>query len=431
MGMAASQARLLTITARIHDVEYQAQSIQNAKIQLATQSDQVYNEYLEALDATTLTVSDWQGNPIVATFNTLCGKNAVDSGNQYALKDEKGRLIVEEEIKDAYDNYIDDGGKDDPYAFAMYMLNDECIGNLDDGTFDENLSDAQTEVAEENSNDSSLNSLKESMQKILDDAEVSDYNDLDEESRAEYDELEKAYNYKLYNNYAEQVYYKATSGETDFDQEMFDYYVNIYKQIQAAGGNCISISDYNGLNGDAATDSDWLTNMVKAGKITIDIVNKDNKTGELTFSSTSPSSDTYVGYTESTAIDSKALAKAEAEYEYKMKQIDQKDEKFDMIVSNPPYIPPQDREGLQIEVKDHEPAAALFTQDEKGLEFYIKITSEAHKYMTQNASLIYEVGINQAENVMEIMKNNGYKDINYLTDLSGIKRVVYGILENK
>ena len=333
MGMAASQARLLTITARIHDVEYQAQSIQNAKIQLATQSDQVYNEYLEALDATTLTVSDWQGNPIVATFNTLCGKNAVDSGNQYALKDEKGRLIVEEEIKDAYDNYIDDGGKDDPYAFAMYMLNDECIGNLDDGTFDENLSNAQTEVAEENSNDSSLNSLKESMQKILDDAEVSDYNDLDEESRAEYDELEKAYNYKLYNNYAEQVYYKATSGETDFDQEMFDYYVNIYKQIQAAGGNCISISDYNGLNGDVATDSDWLTNMVKAGKITIDIVNKDNKTGELTFSSTSPSSDTYVGYTESTAIDSKALAKAEAEYEYKMKQIDQKDEKFDMDLS--------------------------------------------------------------------------------------------------
>ena len=73
--------------------------------------------------------------------------------------------------------------------------------------------------------------------------------------------------------------------------------------------------------------------MVKAGKITIDIVNKDNKTGELTFSSTSPSSDTYVGYTESTAIDSKALAKAEAEYEYKMKQIDQKDEKFDMDLS--------------------------------------------------------------------------------------------------
>ena len=55
MGMAASQARLLTITARLHDVEYQAQSIQNAKISLATQQDDVYQKYLDALDATTLT----------------------------------------------------------------------------------------------------------------------------------------------------------------------------------------------------------------------------------------------------------------------------------------------------------------------------------------------------------------------------------------
>ena len=54
MGMAASQARLLSITARIHDVEYQAQSIQNAKLQLATQEDRIYTEYNEALNATTL-----------------------------------------------------------------------------------------------------------------------------------------------------------------------------------------------------------------------------------------------------------------------------------------------------------------------------------------------------------------------------------------
>ena len=52
MGMAASQARLLTITARMHDVEYAAQSIQNAKVALATQSDEAYKAYMEALDAT-------------------------------------------------------------------------------------------------------------------------------------------------------------------------------------------------------------------------------------------------------------------------------------------------------------------------------------------------------------------------------------------
>ena len=50
--------------------------------------------------------------------------------------------------------------------------------------------------------------------------------------------------------------------------------------------------------------------------------------------------------------------------------------RFDLIVSNPPYIPLSQKEGLQIEVKDFEPASALFTADEKGLEFYEKITKE-------------------------------------------------------
>ena len=68
MGMAASQARLLTITARLHDVEYKAQSIQNAKIQLSTQSDQVYNEYLEALNATSLTIT---APPISIVLSTV------------------------------------------------------------------------------------------------------------------------------------------------------------------------------------------------------------------------------------------------------------------------------------------------------------------------------------------------------------------------
>ena len=340
MGMAASQARLLTITARIHDVEYQAQAIQNAKVQLATQSDQVYNEYLEALDAQTLVVNDWQGNPIVATFNTLCGKNAVDSIHQYALRDEKGRLIVPDDVKEDYDNYIDDKGKDDPYAFAMYMLNDESLGNLENGEFNENLSNAETAVAEENSDDTELTSLKESMDNILAKAGDDGYNALDDKDKAKYDELEKAYTFKLYSNYAEQIFNKAagvTPGDSDefdkFNQELFDYYVNIYKQIQAAGGNCISIADYNGMNGDASNNSEWLTNMVQAGKITIEIINKNSTTGELSFDTTSPNSDTYIGYTETTAIDSAALAKAEAEYEHKMKQIDAKDEKFDMDLS--------------------------------------------------------------------------------------------------
>ena len=134
MGMAASQARLLTITARMHDVEYQAQSIQNAKVQLATKSDEVYQDYLEALDATTLTVKDSNGNTISANFNNLWGRNAVDTViNKYAIQDEHGNLIVSEDIKEAYDNYMTDKGSNtsSPYAFAIYMIGGKESVQLD------------------------------------------------------------------------------------------------------------------------------------------------------------------------------------------------------------------------------------------------------------------------------------------------------------
>ena len=73
--------------------------------------------------------------------------------------------------------------------------------------------------------------------------------------------------------------------------------------------------------------------MIECGKITIDIVNTDSKTGEVSFNGTSPSSDSYVSYTTTITMDKTALAKAEAEYEHKTKQIDQKDKKYDNDLS--------------------------------------------------------------------------------------------------
>lgn len=202
MGMAASQARLLTITARMHDVEYKAQSIQNAKIQLSTQSDQVYQEYLEALDATTLTVDDINGNTITANFNNLVGKNGVETGNNYALRTSNGQLIVEDDVKDAYDEY--DGN--DPYEFAMMMIYGDAGNALDR----DNLEDCENQVFENNSNIGSddMNSMiavKEKMEKILTDNGVEDYNDLTDEAKDEYDELEQAYKYKLYKNFGSEI----------------------------------------------------------------------------------------------------------------------------------------------------------------------------------------------------------------------------------
>lgn len=101
------------------------------------------------------------------------------------------------------------------------------------------------------------------------------------------------------------------------------------------------------------------------------------------------------------------------------------DEKFDMIVSNPPYIPPKLKETIQKEVS-FEPDLALYTTDEKGLEFYEKITSDAKKFLNEDGYLMFELGLGQSQDVAEIMDKNGFKEIKVLKDLANIDRVIWG-----
>ena len=348
MGMAASQARLLTLTARMHDVEYQAQSIQNAKIQLATQSDQVYQDYLEALDATTLTIKDYEGNTIPANFNNLFGIDSVNTKDKYALFDERGRLVVEDEIATAYNEFKNSGAESDAYAFAMWMLNPNGCNPEDI-----DLTDAENTVAADTSN---LSDKSDKLNKILSnlgERDITEKSDLQnaivdaensgdatrakafKEALDEYEGLEKSYRYKLYQQNAEKVYNKqyGEEGEGYFDQDDFNYYVRMYNEIQQAGG-CVSIDEFNGpLNGDASTDGDWLKNQLSSGKFSISIVNTDKKNGDISFSTTSTATDSSLTETTTSTIDKKALAKAEAEYEHESKKIDQKDKKYDMELS--------------------------------------------------------------------------------------------------
>ncbi|AVD36809.1 peptide chain release factor N(5)-glutamine methyltransferase [Clostridioides difficile] len=99
--------------------------------------------------------------------------------------------------------------------------------------------------------------------------------------------------------------------------------------------------------------------------------------------------------------------------------------KFDIIVSNPPYIKKQDIETLHTQVKDYEPYNAL-EGGEDGLDFYRRITEQGKKYLNKFGILAYEVGHNQAEDVINIMKSNGYKKIYTKKDIQGIDRVVIG-----
>ena len=97
------------------------------------------------------------------------------------------------------------------------------------------------------------------------------------------------------------------------------------------------------------------------------------------------------------------------------------EEKFDLIISNPPYIPSGTI--LQEEVQK-EPSIALYAEN-NGLEFYEKIIKNAPKYLNPNGYLMFELGIGEAEAVKSLLEKD-FENIVILNDLSGIERVIYG-----
>lgn len=103
------------------------------------------------------------------------------------------------------------------------------------------------------------------------------------------------------------------------------------------------------------------------------------------------------------------------------------DEKFDIIISNPPYIPPKFKKSIQQEVS-FEPELALYTSDEKGLEFYEKIIQKAPEFLNEKGYILFELGIGQSKDVAELLKNNGFTNIKVVKDLAGIDRVIFGKL---
>ena len=101
-------------------------------------------------------------------------------------------------------------------------------------------------------------------------------------------------------------------------------------------------------------------------------------------------------------------------------------EKFDIIVSNPPYIDIEFKKDMQEEVLKFEPHNALFAEN-SGMLFYEKIIKNARNYLNQNGILAFEVGINQAQKVKELLENSNFSKVIIITDLSSIDRVVLGM----
>lgn len=96
---------------------------------------------------------------------------------------------------------------------------------------------------------------------------------------------------------------------------------------------------------------------------------------------------------------------------------------FDVIVSNPPYIPTDVIEGLSPEVKEFEPMLALDGMKD-GLEFYRRLAIESKKYLKKGGYLFMEIGCEQAESVMHLLEVNGYTQLCVIKDLANLDRVV-------
>lgn len=99
------------------------------------------------------------------------------------------------------------------------------------------------------------------------------------------------------------------------------------------------------------------------------------------------------------------------------------DNKYSMILSNPPYIRTDVIADLEPEVREHEPMLALDgTAD--GLYFYREITDKAWEYLENNGILMYEIGYDQALEVSDMLRQRGYTDIAVIKDFAGLDRVV-------
>ena len=100
---------------------------------------------------------------------------------------------------------------------------------------------------------------------------------------------------------------------------------------------------------------------------------------------------------------------------------------FDVIVCNPPYIPSGDIAGLDVSVRDYEPLMALDGGPD-GLDFYRFIAAKWKSAIRLGGSLLFEVGVGQAQDVEEILSQNGFEQIQTTADTQGIWRVVEGTI---
>lgn len=366
MGMSASQANLLTLTSRLHDIEYKAQNIESKKIALATQKDELYQTYCDALDKTKIQVafrnSNGTSSYVDATFSSVCTYDE-NRQKQYAIRDSQtGKVIVDSEVYNAYT----EGCFSDKYSFAWAMMgmglsysysdvnmngaygqgNQVGIGTNSEGNFgsettegSENLfmTDAERYAFDKYKAENPSGKVVTAYNNLLETSNNSESTTSEKREALNSFRSELYSNSEIRNNTYEYMRRDKTAPQEpveynedlpeNMDIQMFNYYVNLFDEIQANGG-CQEI-DAQYTSGDDGAE--WFNNMVTSGRVLIDFFD-DNNSAKKEWKETSVATSTNQNYLTEVS-DEKDLKKAEATYEYEQDKINKKDTKYDQDLS--------------------------------------------------------------------------------------------------
>ena len=97
--------------------------------------------------------------------------------------------------------------------------------------------------------------------------------------------------------------------------------------------------------------------------------------------------------------------------------------KYDLIISNPPYISKKEYPYLSREIREHEPSIALLA-DDNGLAFYKKILCSGKDYLTEKGKIYFEIGYSLSESIKKVAEENGFRNIETVKDLNGFDRMM-------
>lgn len=306
MGLAASQTRLLSLTARQHTVEHNAQRIQNNKMRLSNDSDRVYQVYLNALNDTalkTLQTSSETGDTcwINGNINNLMRWGTSDSttGNVFYVQDiSTGKLYVPKAIGEKYDIATDARNFAEQFGITYTQVdNNQDIKN--------------------NYN----NAIALGWDRIMEDGIYAQYleaSDREAFLTAHGLTSEDADNYATYLRYlSDYVAYPSDIVWKASDSVKATYYEEIYNAITSAGG-------YIEASEQRAQNDTWVQNMIKNAQVILTTWDDENSM----LSKTSASLNTNI----KEVTDNTKVEKASQEYEAEMALINNKDTSYDTIL---------------------------------------------------------------------------------------------------